>query len=115
VVRGDNLWTIARDRLAEVCRRAADLSDRDIAAYGVRVIEANRGGLLSGDPDLITLVAADLPDQQTMAISWALSHGIQHRSRSRQPSRQPLLEQGRRRALLVLEPSRIGWQDRPAG
>jgi hypothetical protein len=23
-------------------------------------------------------VAADLPDQQTMAISWALSHGIRH-------------------------------------
>ena len=42
------------------------------------MIEANRGGLLSGDPDLITLVAADLPDQQTMAISWALSHGIRH-------------------------------------
>jgi hypothetical protein len=34
VVRGDNLWTTAHDHLAEVCRRAADLSDRDIAAYG---------------------------------------------------------------------------------
>ncbi len=54
VVRGDNLWTIARTHLAEVRgRRAADLSDREIAAYWVTVVEANRGGLRSGDPDLI--------------------------------------------------------------
>jgi nucleoid-associated protein YgaU len=54
VVRGDNFWTIARTRLAEVRgRRAADLSDREIAVYWVTVVEANRGRLRSGDPDLI--------------------------------------------------------------
>jgi uncharacterized membrane protein YgcG len=54
VVRGDNLWAIARDRLAEVSgRRAAELSDREIAAYWATVVEANRGRLRSRDPDLI--------------------------------------------------------------
>jgi hypothetical protein len=54
VARGDSLWTIARDRLAEVRgRRAAELSDREVAAYWVTVVEANLGGLRSGDPDLI--------------------------------------------------------------
>jgi nucleoid-associated protein YgaU len=54
VVPGENLWTIARDRLAEVQGpRAAALSDRDIAAYWLKVIKANRGRLQSGDPDLI--------------------------------------------------------------
>jgi nucleoid-associated protein YgaU len=53
VVRGDNLWAIASARLAEVRgRRAAELSDREVAAYWVTVVEANRG-LRSGDPDLI--------------------------------------------------------------
>jgi uncharacterized membrane protein YgcG len=54
VQQGDSLWTIARDRLAEVRgRRAAALSDREVAAYWVTVVEANQGGLRSGDPDLI--------------------------------------------------------------
>jgi hypothetical protein len=54
VQQGDSLWTIARDRLAEVHgRRAAALSDREVAAYWVTVVEANQGGLRSGDPDLI--------------------------------------------------------------
>jgi hypothetical protein len=54
VVRGDSLWTIARDHLAEVRgRRAAELSDREIAAYWVRVVAVNRGGVRSGDVDLI--------------------------------------------------------------
>jgi nucleoid-associated protein YgaU len=54
VVRGDNLWTIARDHLAaELGRRAADLSDREIGAYWSTVVEENRGRLRSGDPDLI--------------------------------------------------------------
>jgi nucleoid-associated protein YgaU len=54
VVPGDNLWTIARDHLAEVRGRpAAQLSDREIAAYWLKVIKANRARLRSGDPDLI--------------------------------------------------------------
>jgi nucleoid-associated protein YgaU len=54
VVPGDNLWTIARDHLAEIRgRRAADLSDREIAAYWLKVIKANLARLNSGDPDLI--------------------------------------------------------------
>jgi hypothetical protein len=54
VVRGDNLWTIARDHLAEARgRSAAELSDREIAVYWLAVQEANRGGLRSGDFDLI--------------------------------------------------------------
>ena len=54
VVPADNLWTIARDHLAEVRGRpAAELSDRQIAAYWLKVIAANRGRLRSGDPDLI--------------------------------------------------------------
>jgi nucleoid-associated protein YgaU len=54
VVPGDNLWTIARDHLAEVRGRpATQLSDREIAVYWLKVIKANRGRLRSGDPDLI--------------------------------------------------------------
>jgi nucleoid-associated protein YgaU len=54
VVPGDNLWTIARDHLAEVRGRlAAELSDREIAVYWLKVIKANRARLKSGDPDLI--------------------------------------------------------------
>jgi uncharacterized membrane protein YgcG len=54
VERGDNLWAIARDRLAEVSgRRSVELSDREVAAYWATVVEANRGRLRSRDPDLI--------------------------------------------------------------
>jgi hypothetical protein len=54
VKQGDNLWMIARARLAEVTGQpAAELSNREIAAYWVEVIEANRGRLRSGNPDLI--------------------------------------------------------------
>jgi nucleoid-associated protein YgaU len=51
---GDNLWVIARARLAEATgRRAAELSNGEIAGYWLRVVDANRGRLRSGDPDLI--------------------------------------------------------------
>jgi hypothetical protein len=54
VVRGDNLWTIARDHLAEARNRsAADLSDREIADYWVAVVKENQGRLRSRDADLI--------------------------------------------------------------
>jgi LysM domain len=53
---GDNLWTIARDHLAKKRQRQSrptDLSDRQIAIYWLRVVEANRRTLPSHDPDLI--------------------------------------------------------------
>jgi hypothetical protein len=54
VGEGDNLWTIARDHLARVTRRrAGDLAEREIARYWLDVVDANRAGLRSGDPDLI--------------------------------------------------------------
>jgi hypothetical protein len=54
VALGDNLWTIARDRLATVTRRpAAELGEREIARYWLEVVDANRASLRSGDPDLI--------------------------------------------------------------
>jgi nucleoid-associated protein YgaU len=54
VVEGDNLWTIAGDHLAEArSGGAGELTTREVAAYWLRVIEANAGNLRSGDPDLI--------------------------------------------------------------
>jgi nucleoid-associated protein YgaU len=54
VVEGDNLWTIARDRLAKVTRQpASELSEREIGRYWLDVVDANRASLRSGDPDLI--------------------------------------------------------------
>jgi nucleoid-associated protein YgaU len=54
VVEGDNLWTIARDHLAEArSGGAGELTTREVAAYWLRVVEANAPNLRSGDPDLI--------------------------------------------------------------
>jgi nucleoid-associated protein YgaU len=54
VVEGDNLWTIAGDRLAEAhSGGAGELTTREVAAYWLRVVEANAPNLRSGDPDLI--------------------------------------------------------------
>jgi hypothetical protein len=54
VREGESLWTISRDRLAEVTnRRSSELSDHEIAAYWLRVIAVNRSSLESGDPDVI--------------------------------------------------------------
>jgi nucleoid-associated protein YgaU len=54
VAEGDSLWTIARDHLAEVRGGGADEPTlREVASYWLRVIEANRDRLASGDPDLI--------------------------------------------------------------
>jgi nucleoid-associated protein YgaU len=54
VVRGDNLWVIARARLAQVRGRSeGELSNGEIAAYWVTVVEKNLGHLRSGNPDLI--------------------------------------------------------------
>jgi nucleoid-associated protein YgaU len=54
VVVGDNLWTIAKGHLAATRGRpAATLSDREVAAYWLKVVDANRQRLRSRDPDLI--------------------------------------------------------------
>ncbi len=52
VVRGDHLWSIACRHLQAVSGRG-DLAEHEIAPYWVRVIEANRSTIRSGDPDLI--------------------------------------------------------------
>ncbi len=52
VVRpGENLWTISRDALA--LRLSRTPSDPETAAYWTTVIDANRGRIRSGNPDLI--------------------------------------------------------------
>lgn len=51
VAAGENLWSIARDRLSRLTD--ASPSDSEIAAYWTDLIAANRGRLMSGDPDLI--------------------------------------------------------------
>jgi nucleoid-associated protein YgaU len=54
VVAGDNLWTIARDRLIEArAGGSGKPTIREVAAYWLQVIDANRHRLRSGDPDLI--------------------------------------------------------------
>ena len=50
VVPGDNLWTIAA---AELFRQTGRTAESDIRDYWLQVIDANRGRLISGDPDLI--------------------------------------------------------------
>jgi hypothetical protein len=52
-VRGDSLWTIARDHLAAAGKGSGEPSNRQVAAYWAKVKEANRHRLASGDPDLI--------------------------------------------------------------
>jgi nucleoid-associated protein YgaU len=51
VVAGDHLWAIAGRRLTEMSGRHPDQSD--LARYWVRVVDANRSRIRSGDPDLI--------------------------------------------------------------
>jgi nucleoid-associated protein YgaU len=54
VVGGDNLWKIARDHLLrERSGGSGAPTNREVAAYWVKVVEANRDRLHSGDPDLI--------------------------------------------------------------
>jgi hypothetical protein len=54
VVAGDNLWKIARDHLSrERSGGSGEPTNREVAAYWMKVVEANRDRLHSGDPDLI--------------------------------------------------------------
>ena len=51
VARGDHLWLISERHLAAAWGRPA--ADHEIAPYWLKVIEANRSQLRSGNPDLI--------------------------------------------------------------
>jgi nucleoid-associated protein YgaU len=51
VVAGDHLWAIAGKRLTEVRGQTPDEDEH--ARYWVRLVDANRGRVRSGDPDLI--------------------------------------------------------------
>lgn len=54
VAPGDNLWTIAVNRVALASGIAPDdVSDGDARAYWLRLLDANRAHLRSGDPNLI--------------------------------------------------------------
>jgi hypothetical protein len=53
VVRGDNLWTIARDHLSRVRGGPGTPPNHEVAAYWVEVVKTNRDHLRSGDEDLI--------------------------------------------------------------
>jgi LysM repeat protein len=53
VAGGDSLWTIARDHLAAVGKGSGEPTLHQVAAYWLRVVEANRHRLASGDADLI--------------------------------------------------------------
>ena len=51
---GDNLWAIARNELARArSGGSGEPTNREVAEYWAKVVEANRDGLSSGDPDLI--------------------------------------------------------------
>ena len=51
---GENLWTIAQNRLEEAAAGDAGQPTTDeVTQYWVQVKEANRGQLDSGDPDII--------------------------------------------------------------
>ncbi|MEX0864520.1 MAG: hypothetical protein WD269_06550 [Acidimicrobiia bacterium] len=51
VERGDHLWKISERRLDDVLGR--EPADTEITPYWRQVIEVNRAGLRSGNPDLI--------------------------------------------------------------
>ncbi len=51
VVKGDNFWTIAENRIRAV--KGGGVTERQVARYWVQVVDANRASIRSGDPDLI--------------------------------------------------------------
>ncbi len=52
VTSGDHLWNLSERHLERVLGRSS-LDEHEIAPYWVRVIEANRASIRSGNPDLI--------------------------------------------------------------
>jgi hypothetical protein len=56
VARGENLWTIARNRLEEAAAGGSgEPTIAEVTRYWARVKEVNQGRLASGDPDVITV------------------------------------------------------------
>jgi hypothetical protein len=54
VASGENLWTIARNRLEEAAAGGSgEPTTEEVTRYWDRVKEANQGRLESGDPDII--------------------------------------------------------------
>jgi hypothetical protein len=54
VAEGETLWTIARNQLAKASGGGSgEPTDQEVTGYWAKVVEANRGRLESGDPDLI--------------------------------------------------------------
>jgi LysM domain len=54
VAEGDTLWTIARDQVAKASGGdSGEPTDQEVTEQLAKVVEANRGRLESGDPDLI--------------------------------------------------------------
>lgn len=54
VVEGEHLWGLARAAVAEATGRSGSrVAPAEVAAYWVRLIEANPSSLRSGDPDLV--------------------------------------------------------------
>lgn len=54
IIGGENLWLIAANQLAAITERTLDeVPQTDVAAYWERVIDTNRSGLRSGNPDLV--------------------------------------------------------------
>jgi nucleoid-associated protein YgaU len=54
VAQGETLWTIARDQLAKAPGGGSgEPTNQEVAEQLAKVVEANRGRLESGDPDLI--------------------------------------------------------------
>jgi hypothetical protein len=54
VERGENLWEISRNHLASATGRdPAEIGTREVAAYWLRVVAANRARLRTRNPDLI--------------------------------------------------------------
>ncbi len=54
VVRGENLWTISRDHVANTSgKSASQLTEAEIREYWVKVVNANKNSLRSGDPHWI--------------------------------------------------------------
>lgn len=76
VERGDHLWSIAAETVAE--HLGATPSERDIARYWLRLIEANGDRfVLPGDPDLI------MPGQRLALPDPSLSDRVRRSDRGR--------------------------------
>jgi hypothetical protein len=87
---------------------------RDAAGAGQPTIQVGVGEAADRQPVQVATSSKTVTAPHDDALISHHSYGTRP-ARLRQRYGQPLREEGRRRALLVLESSRIGWQDRSAG